>query len=122
MVVTRRLQDLVAVLPKGRRTPWPDLHGSRDPQGTIDGQHGVVLERHQHIALAHLFVARDIIKSGDEAKDQSGRVKNTPPGGKVASREDFIENRNQGARIGMPSGSGCKSRIVEQFEPIEARG
>src|ERR1700761_1645301 len=79
VVVAGLAQNLVAVLADPGRMPRFYLLAAVDPDRAIDGQHGVALERHQHLVLEHLLVVRDIVEDADHAERQAIAVEYPAP-------------------------------------------
>ena len=38
-----------------------------DPDRAVDGEHGIVLERHEHFVVDHLLIVRDVVEDTDYA-------------------------------------------------------
>src|SRR4051812_47879853 len=74
-------QDLVTVLADTRRLARGDLALAIDPDRAADREHGVVLERHQHLVLDHLLVGRDIVENPDHAEHEPASVEDLAPFG-----------------------------------------
>src|SRR4029450_13532591 len=72
-------QNLVAVLAESRRLARADLPGAVDPDRAVDGQHGVVPERHQHLVFDHLLVMRDVVEDADHAEYQAIAIEDFSP-------------------------------------------
>src|SRR5262249_53410565 len=70
LVVAGAAQDLVGMLTDAGRLARLHLPGAVDEDRTVDGQHGVVLEGHQHLVLDHLLVVRDVVEDADHAEHQ----------------------------------------------------
>lgn len=104
------------------RFPRCDLPGSVDPDRAADGQHGVILERHQHLVVQHLLVVRDVVEDADHAEYQAVAVEYRAPFGEVFGGKDFIEGLYQLQRPRMTLGFGSEPGIGDKIFPAEAAG
>ena len=102
--------------------PWLGLLAAVDPDRAVDGEHGVVLKRNQHLVLAHLLVIRNVVEDADHAEHQAIAVEYLAPFGEVLGRKDLIEDLDQFQRARMTVGPGGEPDIGDEILASHAAG
>src|SRR3954462_4097567 len=95
LVVSRATQNFVTVLADAGRLARLHFLGAVDPDRAGDGEHGVVLERHQHLVVEHLLVVRDVVQDADDAEHQPVAVEDLAPFGEIPGREGLVKDLDQ---------------------------
>src|SRR5947207_6871716 len=70
LVVTSLAKDLIAVLADAGWTARLAFLAAVDPDRAVDGEHGIVLERHQHVVVDHLLIVWDVVEDTEDRKSK----------------------------------------------------
>src|SRR2546430_12328973 len=92
LVVTSLTKDLIAVLADAGWTARLAFLAAVDPDRAVDGEHGIVLERHEHFVVDHLLIVRDVVEDTDYAEHQAIAVEDIAPFGEVPGGKDLVED------------------------------
>src|ERR1700692_326838 len=122
LVVAGAAKNLVAVLADPWRMPRWNFLAAVDPDRAVYGEHGVALERHQHVVFQHLPVVGNIVEDADHAEHQAIAVKYPAPFGKIFGCKNLVEDLDQFQRARVAVGLGGESGIGDEILPSDAAG
>src|SRR6516164_2761979 len=88
VVIAGFAKDLVGMLADAGRAPRLDLVAAVDPDRAVDREHGIVVERNQHLVLDHLPVVRNVVENPDHAEYQAVAVEDGSPFDEIFAGKD----------------------------------